>query len=252
MTKWIYDAPLVMPHASQFVRLNDGTLLRGGCTLIGTACADILAKGLDPSSAHLQQVTHDIYYQASKMKMCGSNGSARQSDMLAYAKRIGLPVLDVLPYQEPMPAAKWQPFLDKYTGRSAKIKYPILVQWANGAALTDGVAKTRDEAGLRYHAGCIYGTAHPDSDPDNFFWVTQDGDNSVISTRAALYSPAVMAAALPISMIAFNFVPNSAPKSGAPGPVAPPIKPSTVAVKREDLASVLASLNSAVKLLGTY
>lgn len=210
---WQVRAPVYQPHASQFAYG-----LKGSCTLLALAACDVVSKGiasyvLDPhapnpnpaSSENVQAVMYRIYKQARAHGLCAPSGGANQYDMLKMAGLIGLPVKDVLYYAEPQPTDAWVNFLRRYVAHAAK-PYPVLMQFSNGQALRDADAGTADEPGLRYHAAALYGTQ---TDPENIRaggYIGCDGDNATVKDRPIIYSLATLAAARPISIIAFDYV----------------------------------------------
>lgn len=210
---WEIRAPQYQPHASQFVRG-----LRGGCTLLALAACDVISKGIkawvgDPHTAHpdpassenVQAVMWRMYQQARQHGLCAANGAANQWDMLRLAAIIGLPVRDVLYYAPSQPTDLWVNFLREHVAHGDR-PYPVLAQVAYGQALKDAETGTEDEAGLRYHAICIYGTQVDANDSKQGGYICCDGDNPSIGNHPVIYNLATLAAAQPISLIAFNYV----------------------------------------------
>lgn len=217
---WNVHAPVYQPHASQFAYG-----LKGSCTLLAMSAADVISKGIaayvldshaahpDPASvANLQQIMYRLYLEsrntlnpATRRPCCGANGSAAQSDMLVMARKINLPVKEILPYAEPLPVDLWVDFIRRNVAHSA-IPYPVLMQVKNGRALKDAQSGSADESTLQYHAICIYGTQTDDSDPTAGGYLVCDGDNPAINDHPVVYSLATLAAAQPISCIAFDYV----------------------------------------------
>jgi hypothetical protein len=210
---WETRAPVYQPHASQFVRG-----LRGGCTLLGLAACDVVSKGIgayvldphvphpDPASAeNVQAVMWRIFIEARRNSLCAANGAASQADMLSLSRLISLPIKDVLYYAEPQPTEAWVNFIRTYVAHSTR-PYPVLMQVAYGQALKDVTSGQSDEPGLHYHALAIYGTQVDPADADAGGYICCDGDNPAIGDHPVIYNLATLAAARPISMIAFDYV----------------------------------------------
>lgn len=210
---WVSHVPVYQPSASQFV--ND---LRGGCTLLALAACDVVAKGIgawvgDPhvlnpnpaSVSNVQAVMWRIYLDAYRNGNCAENGAATQNQMIREAGRIALPIKDILPYRADLPYQVWLAFLHKYIS-DAPVPCPVLIQLANGRALSDAVNGKSDEADLDVHAIALYGTETEPQSPAAGGYVGADGDNPNANTRPVLYSRPTLIAAQPISMIAFDYV----------------------------------------------
>ncbi len=260
---WIIDAPPQRPHGSQFITLGNGSILRGGCTLIALAGADILSKAAsDPGSvwklpgkvgdiaspANVQAVMRAIYDDCRLAGNCQPNGAARQVDMLNEAKRLGIPVRHVLSLQAnaaPLPLQSWVTFVRKYKG------YPLLWQFANGQALNDALGGGADEVGLRVHAALSYGTQTDPSNPATGGYLFLDGDSRVANQRPAVYNLATLARAQPISIIAFGYLPKPAvkPAPPPPAPIPPTPAPPMITVSPAELAQVEIRLNDALVAL---
>ncbi len=211
---WDIRAPAYKPHASQFAYG-----LHGSCTLLGLAACDVISKGMgawvgdphtvapDPASiANVQMVMWRIYQDARGQGLCWPNGAATQQQMIAEAKRLSLPIKDVLWYTDTQPYDAWVGFLHRYVAWASPRPFPLLVQVANGQALYDAETGKHDEAGLACHAFCIYGTQTDPNSPAAGGYIVCDGDNPVIDSKPVLYSLATLAQARPISMIAFDYV----------------------------------------------
>jgi hypothetical protein len=210
---WEIRAPLYQPHASQFAYG-----LKGSCTLLALAACDIIAKGMkayvgDPHVAHpdpassenVQAVMWRAYQQARQHGLCAVNGAANQWDMLRLAGIIGLPVKEVLTYAPVQPTDLWVQFLRRHVAHADR-PAPVLVQVAYGQALKDAESGAEDENGLRCHAIAIYGVQTDPNDPKAGGYICCDGDSPAIGQHPVIYSLATLAAAQPISMIAFDFV----------------------------------------------
>jgi hypothetical protein len=209
---WDVRAPQYQPHASQFAYG-----LKGSCTLLALAACDIVSKGigayvLDPhapspnpaSTENVQAVMYRIYKEARAHGLCAANGAADQYDMINMAGLIGLPIRDILYYADPMPSDAWVNFLRRHVAHSDR-PYPVLVQVANGQALKDADSGSQDQAGLFCHAIAIYGTRTDPTEAMAGGYICCDGDNPAIKDSTVIYSLATLAAARPISMIAFNY-----------------------------------------------
>lgn len=210
---WDMRVPVYQPHASQFA-----FGLKGSCTLLALAAADVISKGmgayvLDPhapnpnpaTAENVQAVMLRIYQEARRNNLCQPNGAATQADMLRMAYLIDLPVRDVLYYAEPQPLEVWVDFLRRYVAHASR-PYPVLMQVANGQALKDVQTGAADESDLRYHALCVYGTKTSPDDNQSGGYVCCDGDSPVINDHPVIYNLATLATARPVSMIAFDFV----------------------------------------------
>lgn len=217
---WNVHAPVYQPHASQFAYG-----LKGSCTLLAMAACDIISKGMrayvgdahaphpDPaSSANIQLVMYRLYLEsrntinpATRQACCGANGSARQSDMIIMAHKIGLPIREILPFADNLPVELWVDFIRRNVAHSTT-PYPMLMQVKNGRALKDAQSGNADEATLQVHAIAIYGTQTDDSDPKAGGYLCCDGDNPAINEHPVIYSLETLAAAQPISCIAFDYV----------------------------------------------
>src|SRR6185312_119536 len=193
---WEFRAPVYRPHGSQFV---NG--LRGGCTLFALAACDVVSKGIkawvgdphalnpDPASVeNVQAITWRIYVDALAHGNCAQNGAATQNGMLREAKRIALPVLDILPFQNRvLTFGEWVPFLRKYVAHADR-PYPILVQTAQGRYLHDNETGQNDEANLYDHAYAIYGTQTDPKSPASGGYICADGDNDGANEHPQIYS----------------------------------------------------------------
>lgn len=218
------NGPYYKPHCSQFAYG-----LRGACTLLALACADVITKGIgawvldphtpnpDPSSAaNVQMVMYRIYKEArqtinpaTNQPCCGSNGSARQSDMVVMAHKIGMKIADILPYEDVQPTSAWVDFLRRNVAHNSRPR-PVLVQFSNGRALRDAQSGGTDEATLQNHAICIYGTQTDPNNPEAGGYICCDGDNPGIAEHPVIYSLQTLAAARPTSMIAFDYITGGA------------------------------------------
>jgi hypothetical protein len=146
-----------------------------------------------------------IYQEARQHGLCAANGAANQYDMLNMARLIGLPVADTLYYADPQPTEAWVNFIRRHVAHADKPS-PVLVQVANGQHLKDSTSGQQDEAGLHCHAIAIYGVQTDPTDALAGGYICCDGDNPAISGHPVIYSLATLAAAQPISMIAFDYV----------------------------------------------
>lgn len=220
----VSNAPHYKPHCSQFAYG-----LRGSCTLLALAAADVICKGIvawvldphqpnpDPSSAeNVQAVMYRIYKEARQKidpttggPCCAPNGGATQSGMLAMAHYIGLPVYDVLHYADVQPTSAWVDFLRRHVAHTSRPR-PVLVQFSNGRALRDAASGATDQADLQSHAALAYYVETDDTDPSKGGYVFCDGDNPAIDAHPVIYSLQTLAAARPTSMIAFDFVKGGA------------------------------------------
>lgn len=270
---YVYHAPPLHPHGSQFIKLNDGSILRGGCTLISLAAGDILSKGNgawvlggtagDPASVpNVQAVMRRAYYDALARKNCQSNGAMRQVDVLNEAKAIGLPVLATLPLLNgvaPYDAGTVTRFIRRWNTGDAAYggngkQYPILWQVAKGRNFSDALGGGSDEAGLDVHAVLSYGTYTDDEHPGSGGYVFVDGDNGVANQRPSIYSLATLLAALPITATVFGYVHDPFTTQPTPKPVpvpkpnpVPAPKPDPSASYRAALQSIATTANAALK-----
>jgi hypothetical protein len=210
---WNVHAPIYMPHASQFA-----FGLKGSCTLLSLAACDVVSKGMrayvgdahaphpDPASVdNVQLLMYRAYVEARRYGLCAANGAANQASMITMSGRIGLPIKETLYYSESLPVEVWVDFLRRNVAHSTR-PYPILMQVRNGAALKDMQSGSTDEKELRYHAIAIYGTQTDDSDGQAGGYLCCDGDNPAINDHPVIYNLATLAAAQPVSMIAFDYV----------------------------------------------
>lgn len=270
---YVYHTPPLRPHGSQFIKLNDGSILKGGCTILALAAGDIISKGAKPadvwvlggtpgdpaSVANVQAVMKRAYYDALAHGNCGSNGSMRQVDVLNEAKRIGLPVKDkLLPNGNyaPLSADVVTKFIRKYNAADNKQyggdgkQYAILWQFADGEKLHDALGGGSDEAGLKVHADLSYGTYTDDANIALGGYVFADGDSSVANSRPSVYALPTFLGALPITAVVFGYVhdPFVTPPAPKPTPAPTPTPaPDPLAPYRAVLQTIITEATAALK-----
>lgn len=154
---------------------------------------------------------------------CGPNGTATFAALAEQARRDGFTVAE-LPFQEPMPDARWRDFFARYVSRRA-----VVFETAHGAALRDWKTGKGENAGpnLRYHAVMVAGR-HDNAGPSDHLpsgWWCADGDNYDLGDVLQLYPDAVLAASRPVAALAIAGRAPAVREADAPPPSSPDQSP---------------------------
>lgn len=161
-------------HITEFYAGFHGTC--GECAL---EVADAACNHRKADLNDMVAITHEMQAHGG----AGANGASTLYSLAREAERRGLPILTEWDYAEPFPH-DWHTLLLQNNGKN-----PIILQLANGQALTDVETGAADEVGLKYHFIVILG-----GQPDGY--VANDGDNPQVSARFQVYSYGVLANAV--------------------------------------------------------
>ncbi len=169
-------------HLSEFV---------GGYT--GICGETALAVAL--AAANYREATpQDILDITAAMRAAGlaeANGASTLAGLAAFAKTRSAVVEQEYPYQaDNFPGVDWANLLLSFAGHA-----PMVLQLANGQALSDAVTGAHDESGVKYHFIAVLGRTVGGA------YLCADGDNPQATTGYETYTEPDLAAAQPCALL---------------------------------------------------
>jgi hypothetical protein len=181
----------ILPHATHFSEFATdpvtGVHYNGTCTQTALAVCLGIADEAGADADRMMLLTRDMISK----KLCAANGAATVAAVAQEARDHGFTIDTEWDFGS---LGDWHTKLKTLAAHK-----PILLQIANGQALTDAETGAKDESGLHYHAIAIVGYQ------DNGY-VCADGDNPQVAERFQIYSYATLAAAQPCGLLIINLV----------------------------------------------
>lgn len=179
-------APNTNPgHITEFTNdPADGHRLNGTCNEAALEEAEAMASGGQASVAGMVRIYHDMRNHG----QADYNGASTLWDGARQVERDGFKIALEWDYSEPFQHDWHQVLLDN-AGKKA-----IVIQLANGQALTDIETGVHDEVGLHYHFICVL-----DKQADGYR--CSDGDSPEVGTRYEIYSYDTLAKAVPCGLL---------------------------------------------------
>ena len=187
----ILPEPVV--RMTQFYRAREGDVqFHGSCGQTALAVAIAAAQGSPADFEGVGELMIALTQAMIAQGIAAPNGASSLGALGQAAHDHGATVAIEQRYHEPLPDG-WQAILLAEAGVR-----PIVLQVANGAALTDAETGRSDETGLRYHALAIVGLV------DAALFLAIDGDHPEVTRRMQRYKLATLVAARPCGLLVLD------------------------------------------------